>query len=259
MQKCVPTIASEWTRKEEDNSTKFYMYHLSGESGEQLAVDKCLTVNEDRTWTLFVNGREVDKNKCAELRSLPHSLDDESAVFTVLNRVDHLRVCPGHPDKQFIELLHAKKGCIKSADGSTVASIDTCGVKLNGEIYDQTVRVANCEILSQGVKCLECKKYRPTLRAINHRHLKKLASPKRAERNTVVSSKTNFRYLSTPEKTKRFSNMRVEIDTYKRNIEQLKGKVASITKRNGVVVKSINHLHATTNLLTVTNNCNIIN
>ena len=183
----------------------------------------------------FVNGRE---NKCAELRSLPHSLDDESAVFTVLNCVDHLRVCPGHPDKQFIELLHAKKGCIKSADGSTVASIDTCGVKLNGEIYNQTVRVAKCEILSQGVKCLECKKYRPTLRAINHRHLKKLASPKRTERNTVVSSKTNFRYLSTPEKSKRFSNMRAETDTSKRNIEQLKSKVASITKGNGVVVST---------------------
>ena len=44
MQKCVPTIAREWTRKEEDNSTKFYMYHLSGESGVQLAVNKCLTV-----------------------------------------------------------------------------------------------------------------------------------------------------------------------------------------------------------------------
>ena len=53
MQKSVPTIASEWTRKEEDNSTKLYMYHLSGGSGVQLAVDKCLTVNEDRTWTLM--------------------------------------------------------------------------------------------------------------------------------------------------------------------------------------------------------------
>ena len=41
-------------KKEEDNSTKFYMYHLSGESGVQLAVDKCLTVNEDRTWTLLI-------------------------------------------------------------------------------------------------------------------------------------------------------------------------------------------------------------
>ena len=96
-----------------------------------------------------INGREVDKNKCAELRSLPHSLGDESTVFTVLNRVDHLRVCPGHPDKQFIELLHAKKGCIKSADSSTVASIDTCGAKLNGEIYDKTVRVANIKSGSQ--------------------------------------------------------------------------------------------------------------
>ena len=100
------------------------------------------------------------------------------------------------------------------------------------------IRLFVWQILSRGVKCLECKKYRPTLRAINHRHHKKLASPKRTERNTVVSSKTNFRYLSTPEKSKRFSNMRAEIDTSKKNIEQLKSKVASITKRNGVVVNT---------------------
>ena len=156
----------EMDKKEGDNSTKFYMYHLFSKSGEQLAVNKCLTVlNKDQTWTLFVYGRKVEKNQCMEISSLPHSLDDENAVCTVLNCVDHLRVCPGHPDKQFVELLHAKKGCIKSADGSTVASTDTCRVKLNGEVYNQTVRVAKCEILCQGVKCSECKKYRPTFKS----------------------------------------------------------------------------------------------
>ena len=88
MLKCVPRIAREWTRKEENNSTKIYMYHLSSESGKQLAVEKCLTVNEDRTWTLFINGREVEKNKCTELSSLPHSLDNKSAVCTVLNLIE---------------------------------------------------------------------------------------------------------------------------------------------------------------------------
>lgn len=127
MQKCVSTSLREWTRKEEANSTKFYMYYLSSEPSEQLAVAKCLTVNEDRTWTLFVRGREINKNKCTQLRSFPHTLDDDNAVSTVLTRVHHLRVCPGHPNKQYIELLRAKKGCIKSADGSTVASIDSCG------------------------------------------------------------------------------------------------------------------------------------
>ena len=118
MQKCIPT--KEWTKKEETNSTKFYMYYLSSESSEQLAVAKCLTVNEDRTWTLFVHGKGVDKQKCTQLRSSPRILDDNNT-----DRIDHLHVCPRHPDKQIIKLLRAKKGFIKSADGSAVASIDT--------------------------------------------------------------------------------------------------------------------------------------
>ena len=62
----------------------------------------------------------------------------ESAVINFLNKIDQLRVCPGQPDKHFVELVQKRKGCIKAADGTLVASVDNHGmVELNGEKFDQ--------------------------------------------------------------------------------------------------------------------------
>lgn len=133
----------------------------------------------------MVYGREVNQSTCASLHSYPSILEDEKATFNLLNYVSQLRVCPGQPDKHFVELLQKRKGCIKTQDGLTVASIDdrSC-VALNGEKFSQTVRVAKCDLLTNLTRCNSCKNYRPTLRALYNRHMKEVASPKRSEKST---------------------------------------------------------------------------
>jgi hypothetical protein len=82
-------------------------------------------VASDGTWTLIVHDHQVNPTTCPPLRSIPSVLEDESVIFNILNNIDRLRVCPGHPDKHFIELVQTeRKGCIKSPDWSLVASID---------------------------------------------------------------------------------------------------------------------------------------
>ena len=61
-------------------------------------------------------------------------------------------------------------------------------------------------------------------------------SPKRSEKKTQAGSKTNFRYLSTPEKRQRYSNVRAEMEANKRKVEQLKAKVTKMTKRDGILI-----------------------
>ena len=68
---------------------------------------------------------------------------------------------------------------------------------LNGEKFGQTVRVARCDLSTNATKCDSCKKC-PTLQAMYNQQVK--ASPKRSEKRTRIGSKTNFRYLNTPEK-----------------------------------------------------------
>ena len=192
-------------------------------------------MNSDGTWTLVVHGQQVNHTTCTPLHSIPSVLQDESAIFNFLNNIDQLRVCPRQPDKHFVELIQKRKGCIKSPDGSLVASIDNHSiVTLNGKKFGQTVRVAKCDLLTNVAECDSYKKYRPTLRAMYNRHVK--TSPKRSEKKTRIGSKTNFRYLNTPEKRQRYSNVRAEMEANKRKVEQLKIKVTNLTERDGIVV-----------------------
>ena len=80
-----------------------------------------------------------------------------------MNKIDQLQVCPGQPDKHFVELVQKCKGCIKAADGTLVASVDNHGIV--GEEFGVTVRVAKCDLLTNAAKCDSYKKY-PTLQAM---------------------------------------------------------------------------------------------
>ena len=93
--------------------------------------------NYDETWTLLVvHSQQVNHPICTPLRSIPQLLPVESAIIN-FNKIDQLRVCPGQPDKHFVKLIQKRKRCIKTADGTLVASVDNHSiVVLNGEKFD---------------------------------------------------------------------------------------------------------------------------
>ena len=134
-------------------------------------------------------------------------------------------MCPGHPDKQFVEMVLSKRGKLPSI----AATIDAYApVELNGEMYARTVRNMLCEIIVNGAKCPKCVQYRGTLRKGHYRLVAQKMSPKR---RTSSTSRINFRLLNTPEKQQRYRNPQVCSVAAER---KLKEAMKKLTHEHGV-------------------------
>ena len=120
------------------------------------------------------------------------STESVAALITLLNTC---KVCPGHPDEQYKDLVKAKKGKFLLTRQELVAFEDEgFVVELNGKKYIWTIRTRHCDILIHTHKYESCSQFRPTLRAMHSCLLKKTQSyrtPKKFGNN---------HYLNTPEK-----------------------------------------------------------
>ena len=200
---------------------------------DTMVVTHSLVVTQDLSWTLTVHGKKVDPQTCSALSCTPSTLST-ATLQTLLSILDTAAVCPGHPDQQFLSMLEAKKGKLSSRDGCTVvAYVDSyCPVTLNGETYPKTVRYSSCEMVVGGAKCPSCVTYRNSLRKSYHRWLKqKSLSPRRRQ---STSSKTALRFLNTPEKTERYTQLRAQLYAKTKEVERMRSKVATLTEKHGV-------------------------
>lgn len=182
-----------------------------------------ITINSDLTWSVFVHGHSVD-NRSQILSAIPLNLDCESFrhILSILNKST---VCPGHPDRHFLDMVLSKKGeSMTSKSGEVTASVDSNGpVQLNGKTYTQTVRCNSCEIIVGGSKCSKCVAYRSILRKTYH--------VTRPTRRTSTSSHTNFKFLNTPEKRERYRNLKTRSKAAER---KLKDTIQKLTHQQGV-------------------------
>jgi len=122
-------------------------------------------VESDLSWSLAIHGKVV---QCPALAEHPERLTS-SSLLDLLHKIDALKVCPGHPDKQFVQMARAKDGVFMSQTAHSPSAV-LCSngpYCLNGQMYDETVRSTRCHILVQSAKCPECVNYRTTLRAVN--------------------------------------------------------------------------------------------
>ena len=190
-------------------------------------------VKSDHSWTLSVHGRPVTPSQCSAISHFSRFVTPEN-VNDLLQYLDKLSVCPAHPDQQFIQMAKEKKSF---KDGQVSATIDDCAdVTLNGETYYGTVRSASCEMLVPSGKCSNCVSYRASLRRMYSRWEKNSPS-----RHTSTNSRTNFRYLTTPQKMKRMSSLRAQVTATERKLDSLKKKIEASSNTQGVIVDD--HLH----------------
>ena len=213
-------------------------------------VTHSLTVSEDLSWTALVHGHPVKSINCDLLLSTPNQLNDES-LKALVAKLDSCRVCPGHPDSNFVEMLMSKKGKLTSNNGKeTVATIDSAApVQLNGNVYTQTVRYKACQILTADTKCWQCVRYRDSLRKSFHRWKKRInTSP---SRKTATTSHTNLRFLNTPERQQRYRNLKVRSDTAERKVKQIMEK---LMEKDGVQLEEGMHRDLQTIMTDMTSN-----
>ena len=204
---------------------------LSGSSA--LVITHCIIVNSDFSWLVYIHRNQVDQMRCPALSNVPEKLSSQSLQMLV-SLLERFNVCPGHPDKHFVEMGISKNGKFLSKDGKKiVAKVDDYSkVFLNGKRYDVTVRSSNCELVVQGSKCASCIMYRDSLRRMHHRLLKqKSFSP---SHRLSSSSRVNMRYLSSPEKKKRYTSLRSRFDSKCKEHKRLKETIEHFTKSNGI-------------------------
>lgn len=130
-------------------------------------------------------------------------------------------------------MLEAKKGKrVIASDGCTSAYLDEQGqVTLNGHLYPFTVRSAGCEILCHGSKCHSCMSYRSVLRTMHTRWITHSPS-----RHTSTSSTTNFRYLSTPEKAKRYKELKTRSLSAESTVKRLKERIKQVMSNHSIEI-----------------------
>ena len=140
---------------------KIILCKLSVTNDDSPLITHFIVVHSDLSWKVTIHNQQVPST-CSKLSRIPSKLTVES-FKSLISLVDTCSVCPGHPDKHFVNLLESKKGKLLSKDGSKVASIDAIGVTLNGEAYSKTVRHSKCELLVGNGKCSACVTYRNSL------------------------------------------------------------------------------------------------
>ena len=174
----------------------------------QPLITHSLTVNSDLSWKLCVHGHVLNHESTC-LSQFPEKLN-ETTMNQLICMVDKPAVCPGNPDKNYIDMA-VSKGKLPSIDGKKkVAVVDS----YSPEWRVLPIRTAACKILLSGErsKCCECVSYRNTLRKSFHRWTKKKTTP---SRHLCTTSHTNLCFLSTPERLKRYRNLKICSETTK--------------------------------------------
>ncbi len=96
----------------------------------------------------------------------------QESLAILLEILEKVNVCLGHPDNSFVEIGVASKGMLKRKDGQCGSFVDEYApVLLNGEMYPRTLRTSACELLVNSSKCEHCIWYRSYLRKLYARSL----------------------------------------------------------------------------------------
>lgn len=183
---------------------------------------------------LFVHGHKVDISTCTPLHGFNGTVITVEKLNEVIGKISSMNVCAGHPEKRFLDVCKSRKDQIKNHSGDVVAYRDDyCPVSLHGELYSSTICSTKCELLVNDVKCGTYKRYRSVLRSMHNRSLKQ-----DSEKNSHVSSHTNYRYLKTPEKRRCMRQLKADLDQSKREIETLKSRYSDSRKNMVLILMS---------------------
>ena len=200
-------------------------------SSQPLLITRSIVIDCKRKWKVFIHNHEV--KKCSALKDIPLELC-RTSFMELLQLVDGLNICAGQPDSNFIVFADSRKGKFISKDGSVNAFIDQYApVCTNGEVFSKTIRTSSCELIVRGQKCSACICYRRTLRTLYGRWCNRKMCDVSSS-----SSHTNVRYLNTPEKLAKMTNLKKRVKSAEIEITRLKEKVLSLIQKNGEEVDS---------------------
>lgn len=104
-----------------------------------------------------------------------------------------------------------------------------CTITIGGQQYDRTIRAIECPIVVTHGRCHYCTKFRPSLRAMHSRWIKK--KERRSRRKF-----SNNRYLTTPQKVKKLARLQARALSAERELRVLSDRISAATQANNVTV-----------------------
>ena len=163
-------------------------------------------------------------DQCLVLKDLPPRVSSE-VVSNLIDTISVSNICSRNYEERFIALVSAGKGKFLSMSGEIVALLDeSFCVQLNGVQYSSIVRHHDCHLLTEGLNCTPCYKFRDTHHSLFCKSNQLfLITP---------SLYTNFQWLKTPQKNACLMSLRKAIKTKNRQLKQLN----VIVEKDGVQV-----------------------
>lgn len=214
-----------------------------------LVLARSITVNHDFHWYVQVDGKTFHPQHfgASEL------LNSASTVGHVIAILDRHHICSGNPDDKFLPLVVARKGKFMGHSGTVVSYC----MHIKGTLYfvvgenvvafqesgpdgRKTIRTSGClYLVPQPGCCSVCTKYRKILHAMLHRTAKQPSDDKFTPTNPHSSA--NVRYLTTPQKAKRYKRIRLSFKDSQLKLERLRANLADLVQERSVEVDSELH------------------
>ena len=193
-----------------------------------------MIIAPDLSWKAVVHGHEIH----SDILCVPPMITDSACLQKLLEKLESFHVCPGHPDKQFVEMMKSKNGQLLNSSGEVAAYLE-CGylISYNNETFTETVRTSACQVLTDKNRCNNCISYRDTIRSIYHRWLKQ------EDLSTISSSShVNEWWLDITQKNEKASQVKIKLRKAERKWRYLDFKIReSIEKYNVEVDEQLNN------------------
>lgn len=169
-------------------------------------------------------GHEILRSASGVLSSISDYLT-VSKLRDLITILDACEICPGNPDKSFVEMGKSRKGKFLTNSGELRAELESTSPS-------ETIRTTNCDILVKNGKCLHCSQYRSQLRMMVSRHKGKSAVP---------SKFSNERYLNTPQKIIKIKSLRERATAAESEVQKLTNLMNNLIQSDGVGISSDFH------------------
>ena len=104
-------LPSEWVLSSPQDGVKLQLCKIVGRSSLDASrppistITHSITINQDMAWLLVVHGKLID---CSTLPGFSPKISNSTTLNLLLQTVNDMNVCVGHPEEQYVALLELK-------------------------------------------------------------------------------------------------------------------------------------------------------
>jgi len=131
-------------------------------------VTRSLVVEFDFTWNITAHGKVIQRSACFALDKIQQIVSNYMVFMNLVDTVFTFHTCIGNPEEHFVSLVRRRKGGVGKGNAHSAVLGDYFSIEVEGVTYLETVCASSCAMLTKQLRCVSCKRYHPTLRALSN-------------------------------------------------------------------------------------------